>query len=118
MPYVKEQLIELGDMSMTLHCEIRKYAGDLNPNSPKQLIEYFATVGIETESVNKDALSEIDHPVAKLVLELRTVNKLRQTYFLALHDEAEDYGFYHILHPSFRQHGTVTGRMSSGAAQR
>lgn len=117
MYYVKQQLVELGDKAMELHCEIQKYAGDLNPNSPIQLINYFASVGIETESVNVEALNEIDHPVARLVLELRGVNKTRVTYFKAIADESEDYGFFHVLHPSFRLHGTRTGRMSSGSAE-
>jgi DNA polymerase-1 len=104
---------------MLKHLEIQKYVPELNPNSPKQLVEFFATQGIECESVDKSHLESVDHPVAKLIIELRQINKVRTTYLKAILDESEDKGMeLHILHTQFRQHQTVTGRMSSGEAQR
>jgi DNA polymerase I-like protein with 3'-5' exonuclease and polymerase domains len=48
-----------------------------------------------------------------MIVELREANKIKATYFDGLDVEAKD----GILHPNFRQHGTRTGRMSSGAAE-
>jgi DNA polymerase I-like protein with 3'-5' exonuclease and polymerase domains len=55
----------------------------------------------------------LEDELAGLIVELREANKIKSTYFDALDAEAKD----GILHPNFRQHGTRTGRMSSGAAE-
>lgn len=72
----------------------------------------FEELGIKAANTQKDTLKEIDHPFVKDILEWRRIKKLWD-YFHAIQREQRD----NILHPSFRQHGTVTGRMSSGEAQ-
>lgn len=81
-----------------------------NPNSPAQVIDLFSDFGINLTTASKDAMDEIDHPLAAAILELRGLVKIRQTYLQAIRDEAVD----GILHSSFRTTGTSTGRFSSG----
>lgn len=81
-----------------------------NPNSPAQVVDLFSDFGIHLESASKDAMENVDHPLAAAILELRGLVKIRQTYLQAIRDEAVD----GILHSSFRTTGTSTGRFSSG----
>lgn len=90
-------------------------AGSLfNPASNPQLASFFVAAGFISESYDAKYLGTIDHPLAPALLELRTHLKILGTYFRALQRETTADG---IFHPSFRQHGTVTGRTSSGTAQ-
>jgi DNA polymerase I-like protein with 3'-5' exonuclease and polymerase domains len=68
---------------------------------------------VDVGKTDKATLSALDDELARLIVELREANKIKATYFDALHEEAKD----GILHPNFRQHGTRTGRMSSGSAE-
>ena len=81
-----------------------------NPNSPAQVIDLFSDFGIFLTTASKDAMDEVDHPLAAAILELRGLVKIRQTYLQAIRDEAVD----GVLHGNFRTTGTVTGRFSSG----
>lgn len=81
-----------------------------NPNSPAQVIDLFSDFGIYLTTASKDAMDEIDHPLAAAILELRGLVKIRQTYLQAIRDESVD----GVLHGNFRTTGTVTGRFSSG----
>lgn len=95
-------------------------AGEFNPGSSKQLGEYFTAKGIETTEVTKKGqpsygkafMSKCTDPLAELITHYRDVEKMKNTYFLAIHEEHRD----GILHPNFRQHKTKTGRFSSGEA--
>lgn len=122
--------------------KIRKMAGDdsLNPFSFPQLKKLWASKGwpqgvdeltgretfqdmtlfkllpVDPLDRDKKPLPHPDHPGMKefisLLVKVRTLQKFKETYldsYLRLADEA---GF---LHPSFNQHGTVTGRLSSSA---
>lgn len=84
---------------------------DFNPNSPKQVTEAFASYGIELEGTGEPILATVDHPLAAAILSLRTLRKMHSTYLKPMMVEQRD----GIIHPSFRQHGAKTGRMSSGA---
>lgn len=96
-------------------------AGEFNPGSAPQLAEYFQGKGYESRfktksgapSYGKEFLKECDDPLGPLLTEYRKVAKYKNTYFLAMRDEHRD----GILHPHFRQHGTKTGRFSSGEAE-
>jgi DNA polymerase I-like protein with 3'-5' exonuclease and polymerase domains len=87
-------------------------AGEFNPGSPAQLKEMFVKLGFNTDSTNKDALEKIDHPLAKVLLQRRSDEKMLSTYLRAIQNEQRD----NILHPSFRQN-VSTGRMASGKAK-
>ena len=69
-------------------------------------------LGLKVANTQADTLKELDHPIVTAILEWRRLKKLWD-YFHAIQREQRD----NILHPGFRQHGTVTGRMSSGEAQ-
>ena len=112
--YVTDKRKEYGDRIYKLKRRIGELAGkDFNPQSHQQVLHALSERGFVVSSTSKDALKEVDDELAGLILELRECNKIKSTYFDALHEEAKDY----ILHPNFRQHGTRTGRMSSGAAE-
>ena len=112
--YVKLQRKEYGDRIYKLKQRIGELAGEeFNPQSPKQLLEVFAQRGVRITATDKATLASVDDELASLIVELREANKIKSTYLDALAEEAKD----GILHPSFRQHGTRTGRMSSGAAE-
>ena len=111
--YVLEQRREYGDRIYKLKQRIGDIAGkEFNPQSPKQIIEAFAQRGVRVEATDKSTLSALDDELALMIVELREANKIKSTYFDGLYDEMQG----GLLHPNFRQHGTRTGRMSSGAA--
>jgi DNA polymerase I-like protein with 3'-5' exonuclease and polymerase domains len=96
-------------------------AGEFNPGSPQQLADYFQAKGYESRfktkkgqpSYGKEFLAECTDPLGPLLTEYRRVTKLKNTYFLAMRNEHRN----GVLHPHFRQHGTKTGRFSSGEAE-
>jgi DNA polymerase I-like protein with 3'-5' exonuclease and polymerase domains len=96
-------------------------AGEFNPDSSPQLKEFFESLGYESPfqtktgnpSYGKAFLATCSHPIAAALTEYRRVAKLKNTYFLAMKREQRD----GILHPNIRQHGTRTGRMSSGGVE-
>lgn len=59
--------------------------------------------------VNKYFLENTNHPVCGLILEYRELTKQVTSYFRPYQEKGELAG---RMHPSFRQHGTVTGRLS------
>jgi len=61
-------------------------------------------------SVDESVLAGINHPEAGLLLEYRGLQKAVSTWFQGLADKCDDQGY---LHPSFKQHGTVTHRLSA-----
>ena len=103
--------------------EIRAMAGyDLNPASSKQVHEYFSKQGIEPVAFNKqkdgttnpswskDALSQIPHSMAQLLMKYNSVHTNLGTFAKGWHDAATEDG---TIHGSFNPAGTVTGRSSS-----
>ena len=112
--YVTTKRKEYGDRIYKLKHRIGEFAGEeFNPQSPKQIIEVFAQRGVRVTATDKATLSALDDELALMIVELREANKIKATYFDGLDVEAKD----GILHPNFRQHGTRTGRMSSGSAE-
>ena len=111
--YVTNKRKEYSDRIYKLKHRIGVLAGEeFNPQSPKQIIEVFAQRGVRVTATDKATLSALDDELALAIVELREANKIKSTYFDGLYAESKD----GILHPNFRQHGTKTGRMSSGAA--
>jgi DNA polymerase-1 len=112
--YVKKQRQEYGDKIYKTKARIAEISGsEFNPQSPAQIIAAFEERGIRISKTDKATLASVDDELASLIVELRESNKIKTTYFDGLDAEARD----GILHPNFRQHGTRTGRMSSGAAE-
>ena len=112
--YVTNKRKEYGDRIYKLKSRIGELAGEeFNPQSHQQVLKALEERGLVVSSTSKDALAGLDDELAQLILQLRETNKIKATYFDALASEAVD----GILHPNFRQHGTRTGRMSSGSAE-
>lgn len=123
-PYLATLSVELADTLASLEAGAKKAAGvDFNLASPKQLGELlFDTLGLDRKKSRKTKTSwstdatvleklEADHPVVPLVLEHRTLSKLKSTYVDALPALVEpETG---RVHTDFNQAVTATGRLSS-----
>jgi DNA polymerase-1 len=115
---------ELSTTLVRLEADARAAAGtDFNLASPKQLGELlFETLGLDRKKSRKTKTGwstdaavleklEADHPVVPLVLEHRTLSKLKSTYVDALPLLVEpETG---RVHTDFNQAVTATGRLSS-----
>ena len=95
--------------------EIYILAGEeFNISSPMQIGQIFEAMNIESPvmtpkgkpSWNEAALININHRIAGLIRQYRTLSKLRSTY-------VEPYLDTEIMHTSFCNWGTATGRLSS-----
>lgn len=95
--------------------EIHTLAGqEFNISSPKQIGEVFNNMGIESpvktpkgqDSWNEAALININHRMAGLIRQYRTIDKLRSTYI-------DPYLEVDTMHTNFCNWGTATGRLSS-----
>lgn len=115
VPYAEAAAKEYNRKILAQTLLIQEITGDtdINPNSPKQIKEAFEELGIELEATNKLALRHLEHPLAGALLELRSLSKMHGTYLKPIVEEQRD----GIMHPWFRQHRTVTGRMASGGAE-
>jgi len=122
--YLKELSVELSATLTRLEAEAKAAAGvDFNLASPKQLGELlFETLGLDRKKSRKSKTGwstdaavleklEADHSVVALVLEHRTLSKLKSTYVDALPQLVEpETG---RVHTDFNQAVTATGRLSS-----
>ncbi|HOX38320.1 MAG TPA: DNA polymerase I [Candidatus Brocadiia bacterium] len=120
--HLKKLSGELGAQAVALEARIYEAAGGaFNINSPKQLAEVlFDKLGLPSgkrtqtgASTDAEVLSELSgmHPLPGLVLEYRSLVKLKSTYADALVEMANRRTGR--LHTSFHQTGTATGRLSS-----
>ena len=122
----EKNLIDYGNILSNnienLEKEIHKTIGEnININSPKQLgIALFETLGLphgkKTKtgySTNAEVLEKLRfvHPVIDLILQYRTLSKLKSTYCDGLIKEISPLDGR--LHSSFNQTETKTGRISS-----
>lgn len=118
---LREQSQKLGERIDHLRGEITQQAGtDFNPDSPKQLADVlFNRLGLRVVKKTKTGPStdvevleklSLDHPVPKLMLEYRTLTKLKNTYL----DNLTEYTNQRTgrIHASFSQIGAETGRLS------
>jgi len=115
MEYLQAKAKEYASAALLKELEIRDMVGDedFNPNSPKQILEAFASLGVELRATDKAALRDVDHPLSVALVELRRLRKIHGTYLLGLIAEQRD-GYVHL---NFRQHGPKTGRMASGGRE-
>jgi DNA polymerase-1 len=85
--------------------------GGWNWNSPKQVTEVFAALGVPLESTGEEALAAVDHPLADLLRRYRAAAKLAGTYGRAWLDFIGADG---RIRCTWKQTGAKTGRMASG----
>ncbi len=89
---------------------------EFNISSPRQIGVAFAALGIKSptktpkgaDSWGEEALVQIDHPMAGLIRQYRTLLKLQSTYIEPYLEIYED-----VMHTSFCNWGASTGRLSS-----
>lgn len=115
---VEECLAEI-QMSESVQRFERIHGKIFNPNSTMQLRELlFNILNIrptkKTEtgawSVDKEVLAEIDHPLAKAILDLREFSKMAGTYISNIREGIDQDD---RLRSGFNIHGTTSGRLSS-----
>lgn len=100
-----------------IRLRIFEHAGEeFNLNSPKQLSNIlYQKMGLKarTTSTSADVLEVLaeEHPIAKEVLEYRTLEKLRSTYVEALPNAVNP--ITGRIHCTFNQSVAATGRLSS-----
>lgn len=112
---------ELGERMMALEKQVYELAGqEFNLGSPKQLGHIlYEKLGIPAPkktatgqySTAEDVLEQLDHPLPKLLLEYRSLSKLKSTYTDKL-PELVDRKTGRV-HTSYHQAVAATGRLSS-----
>lgn len=113
--YLKAKAREYAKLALEQEVLIRELSGDetFNPNSWQQILKVMAERGFkDLPNTEADTLGALNDPLADAVVEVKKIRKIHSTYLLGLIEESRD----GLVHPNFRQHGTRTGRMSSGAA--
>lgn len=121
----KESLKEFSEQislkTQKIENEIKTYLGDdININSPKQLgVALFEGLGLPFKKKTKSGYStsaevleslKYAHPVVDLILQYRTLSKLKSTYCDGLINAISKDG---KIHSTFNQTETKTGRISS-----
>ncbi len=120
-PFLNELSKRFDEEIIALEAQAYEVAGEeFNVGSPKQLGEMlFDKLGVSggkktksgQYSTGEAVLSKIDHPLADIVLEYRSLSKLKSTYTDAL-DAVADADTDRV-HTSYHQALTSTGRLSS-----
>jgi len=118
MEYASRKRVELTNYAQ----EARQYLQDAykikNPGSSQQLIEFFKSEGIVlpaavtksgAQSMDKNVLERIKHPMAETVLDIKKAEKLANTYFKNLIELADD---ENRVHANIWTMGTRTARMT------
>jgi DNA polymerase-1 len=111
---LREEGVAVNQEIEKLRKAIHETAGvEFNLNSPKQMGEVlFQRLAIpsKTKSTSADVLEEIEHPIAKQILEYRTLEKLRSTYIESLPEAVNP--VTGKIHCTFNQSVAATGRLS------
>lgn len=129
--FLKRKRIKLIQEMMILVEKIKSVTGDLihNPGSTAQVAAYFLKEGIDpvlyndpTEKMvsegktqgnaswNADALEQINHPVATLLIEYKEKQIQESTFCAGWMNELDE---NNRIHPDLKSNGTKTGRPSS-----
>lgn len=82
----------------------------INLNSPKQIKQAFANLGITMEKTDERTLSLINHPAAIELLEYRKFQKILTSYGESFLDKIHP--FTGRIHADYQQMGTATGRFA------
>ena len=127
IPFLKEMSAELTQRLDELTTGIEAMAGlPFNINSTQQMADVlFGTLGIPTKGVPRTPTGRHSmaagvleslkgaHPIIELILEYRELAKLKSTYVDALPELVNP--DTQRVHTSYKQTGTVTGRISSSS---
>lgn len=118
VPYLKTLVPKFTDEATALKLEIDRWAGkDINLHSPKQVIKLIYTdLGLPVNfitpkgnpSTDDEALSSIEHPIGKMILNYR--DKMKSNAFIENWLGFADSDGY--VHPNLNQTGARSGRFS------
>lgn len=86
-------------------------ASTVNISSKDQILDAFEKLGHNLENTEEKTLKMVDHPLASLLLQWRSYDKLVSTYGEAVLGKISRQD--NRLHATFHQLGTTTGRLSS-----
>lgn len=108
VPYIEQLAVEFDKQ---IEEAMGRLPEGLNPNSPKQVKDYFLSEGLDLPDTTKDTLEEHEeYPAVANILAVRRAKKLKSTYGTAYLNAVDENGF---LRASWNVHGTSTGRLSS-----
>ena len=125
--YIRKKIKEFNDRVVSLDFEIEDLVGKpvregkipakvrhefFNPNYPGDVLAELKKRGIKVTNTKKETLEPLNDELANIIEERRFKKKMVSSYLQPI-IENEKGGVYH---GNFRQHGTRTGRLSSGAA--
>ena len=114
-PYAIEAIKRIDHRKELIATQIYELADqEFNIHSTKQVGEVLNGKGVYSplktpkgnDAWNEAALAQIDNPIAGLIRQYRTLEKLRSTYL-------EPYASVDTMHTSYCNWGAVTGRLSS-----
>ena len=120
--YLREMATDFDEKLRKLDEEVHKFSDEpFNINSPKSLGHFlFETLKLEPAtkknkthglSTDQDTLESLDHPIASIILQYRTISKLRSSYTESLIDCADRASSR--IHCHFNECVTATTRLSS-----
>ena len=113
VPYLRSLEAELGAQRTVVEKEIKNELGDINLNSPKQLLEALHAKEItpsfkNKSSTDKRALERLRHlPIVSNLLRYSELDTLLCNFVEPYLERSTD-----VIHPHFNQCGTRTGRPS------
>lgn len=117
VPYLTKLETELSSKRAVIEAEIKNELGNINLNSPKQLLEALHAKDLfpilkNKPSTDKRALGAIrNSPIADSLLRFSEIETLLSS-FVRPYLERKSEGMDTIVHPNFLQTGTRTGRPS------
>lgn len=93
-----------------LRASLTQVLGDINLNSPSQLVNALNHIGIPVTSTRKDELIKYNHPVLDRLDEYKKVSKLLSAFINPLPEYVNPHT--DRIHANYSQIGAVTGRIS------
>lgn len=115
-PYTEQQRRKFDSFVADAEAWVQREYG-VSPGSNQAVVRILQEAGFQFTkataagaiSLDKEVLAGIDHPLAKIVLQRRQLQKLSSTYLKHYLEEQDDDGY---IHPSINTLGARTSRMS------
>lgn len=108
---------ETGEKTKTTWKEPVEQPYTFNPGSWQQVLKVYTQAGVSLPSTDKKEVmqprAEQGDQFAQALLDWRVITKQHSTYVVSLLDKASDVMGSTRVFPSYKLHGTVTGRLSS-----
>jgi DNA polymerase-1 len=94
---------------------VKRKKKEFNPGSPIALLNLFRDNGVKVETTAKGELANIQHPLAKKIVQWREPMKVLSTYIEGLDVTTEDHHIYSdgMLHPNISTTRVISWRTAS-----